>query len=938
LLGELSALYNAAVSGAAPALPDAIQISDYEQWLTRSIETKEWQLQRDFWINRMSGSSSALELPTDHPRPPRKTYRGKRLTASLDPQLYAAIKRAGQRENCTMFMTLLAAYTVLLHRLADQREIVVGIPVLGRSLPEADRLVAYCAHITPIRSDIHANSRFTEHLRAIRSALLDAFENQDFPFANYLSDLNIPRDPSRAPLVNYVFNLDGALPVPKMEGLTVAYYDQPTSTARFDIGLNGVEIDNRLVLYCDFNTDLFEPTTIQRLLDQFTILLKAVADSPEQLVSTVPLLSPEQRRQLLVDWNHSAAPYSQVSMAQLFEQQVEASPNAVAVECQGQRMTYRELNRRSNQLAHLLQQSGVGLEVTVGICMERSPEMIVGLLGILKAGGAYVPLSPDFPQQRIALLISDAAVVLILSEERLLARLPEKRPRTICLDNTAELLRQYDDRNHPCRATIDHLAYVIYTSGSTGIPKGAAIPQRAVVRLVRGSNFMDLGPNTVFLGYAPLSFDASTLEIWGPLLNGGRLVLMPPQRLSHEELGAAIRDSGINALWLTAGLFRLLVDHRLEDFQNIRQLLAGGDVLSPSHVSRVLERWPSCTVINGYGPTENTTFTTCHRVTPRYRFGSSVPIGRPVSNTTVYILDLQMQPVPVGVPGELYAGGHGLARGYINNPELTRARFVPNPFSADPQSRLYKTGDRARYLPDGTIEFLGRFDTQVKIRGFRIELGEVEAALASYPAIRDAVVIDFEDGLDSKSLVAYFVTPVGAANPEVAALRAHLSRTLPDYMIPAAFVRLEVIPLTAHGKVDRRALPAPMIIGSGEDGYVAPRTATEEILAGIWSDVLHVERVGVDDNFFDLGGHSLLASQLLTRICQAFRMDLSLTQLFEAQTVAELARRLTALEGTPGQVEKIAGLRRRVQGMSMAEMTREISRHSTKRQAQREPV
>jgi len=646
----------------------------------------------------------------------------------------------------------------------------------------------------------------------------------------------------------------------------------------------------------------------------------------------------QENQQLLVSWNDSATSYPQASLVQLFEQQMELAPEAVAVEFQGQRLTYRALNTRANQLARLLQQSGIGPGMTVAICVERSLEMIVGLLAILKAGAAYLPLPPDSPPPRLALMMADAAVQLILSQEPLLTRLPAPRPPTLCFEHVAERLAQHDGRNLPGLTGLDDLAYVMYTSGSTGHPKGVAIPQRAVVRLVRGANFIELGSAVVFMGYAPLAFDASTLEIWGPLLNGGKLVLMPPHQLSLEELGAAIHSSDINTLWLTAGLFHLMVQHQLDAFQHIRQLLAGGDVLSPAAVARVLERYPSCTVINGYGPTENTTFTTCHRMTAPCRVGHSVPIGRSVSNTTVYILDRQMQPVPIGVPGELYTGGDGLARGYINNPELTRERFVANPFSADPQARLYKTGDRARYLPDGTIEFLGRVDNQVKLRGFRVEPGEVETALTSHPAIREAVVVAIADAHGNQSLAAYVVPTGGAAAPDASALRAHLARTLPDYIIPAVFVELEKIPLTASGKLDRRALPAPLIGGSTGERYVAPRTATEEILAKIWCEVLGVERVGVDDNFFELGGHSLLATQILTRIRQTFRMDLSLTQLFDEQTVSQVARRLTELEKAPGQVEKIAALRRRVQGMSADEVAHEIARHNLQLQAQRAKV
>jgi len=533
--------------------------------------------------------------------------------------------------------------------------------------------------------------------------------------------------------------------------------------------------------------------------------------------------------------------------------------------------------------------------------MERSVELVVGLLGILKAGGAYLPLDPTYPRERLAFMVEDSQTPVLLTQERLRDRLPATAARVLCLDAAwPAMMEERSDAPHDAGGA-GNLAYVIYTSGSTGRPKGVCIEHRSVVRLVKGTTYVDVTARDVFVQLAPLSFDAATFELWGSLLNGARLALAPPHMPSLEELSRLLRRHRVTILWLTAPLFHQVVDERPDCLRGVRQLLAGGDVLSASHVRTALQALGDSRVINGYGPTENTTFTCCYPLTVASDIDASVPIGRPIANTRVYILDAHLQPVPIGVPGELHIGGDGLARGYLNRPELTAERFIPDPFSDDSTARLYKTGDLARYRPDGNIEFLGRRDHQVKIRGYRIELGEIEAALARHPAVREAVVVAREDTPGDKRLVAY-VVPQGEAPLTPADLRPFLVASLPAYMLPAAFVLLDRLPLTPTCKLDRRALPAPDQTDLAvAERFVAPRTPTEELLAAIWADVLGIERVGADDNFFDLGGHSLLATRVVSRVYAALRVEAPLLALFRAATLADFATEIADIVQSQGQ-------------------------------------
>ena len=591
-------------------------------------------------------------------------------------------------------------------------------------------------------------------------------------------------------------------------------------------------------------------------------------------------------------WNDTGTDYPRdKTVAQLFEEVVAATSGATALTFNGYHVTYDELNVRANHLAHRLRRIGVGPEVMVGCCVERSIELIVALLGVLKAGGAYVPIDPSYPKERLDFLIADTRTPIMLTQSALATTaLAGRDIPFFCVDEPETSMEAGDDLNPSTVCGPESLAYVMYTSGSTGKPKGVMVENRAIVRLVRNTNYCNFGPDEVFLQFASVSFDAATLEIWGPLLNGGRLVVMPPRASSLPELGQVIREQGITTLWLTAGLFNLMVEQQLEDLRSVRQLLAGGDVLSPRHVRMALEGLPNCHLINGYGPTENTTFTCCHVIDPGQRVPESIPIGRPISNTQVYVLDEQLQPVLPGAAGEICAGGDGVARGYLNNAEATAEKFLPNPFGPEAGGRMYRTGDRARWRDDGIIEFMGRIDNQVKIHGHRIEPGEIETILRMSKDVKEVCVVPHEEN-GSKCLVAYYV-PSQNSTIAPGELRQFLVRKLPHYMIPALYVQLASMPLSANGKVDRTAMPAPQFAPKTDRLTQSPSTHLERLIAGLWQRILRTDAVGMDDNFFDLGGDSLLLVAVHSNLQKTLRVEVPVTDLFEFTTVRTLAGHL----------------------------------------------
>jgi amino acid adenylation domain-containing protein len=713
-----------------------------------------------------------------------------------------------------------------------------------------------------------------------------------------------------------MFNFhDAPLPELSLPGLAVDLVEVVSNrTAKFDLNLIVIPRSEQRVgstagtgrsgitIVWEYNTDIFDEATIRRFERHYQTLLEQLVADPTKRIADIPVLTDGDRRQLLTEWSGRTREFPRdASIHELFAQQAEETPHATALAFEDGTVTYAELNHRANQLAHFLRSRGVKADVLVGVCLERSVELVVALLGILKAGGAYVALDAAHPMERSARLVADAGIRILLTEEKSRRHVPAPIADVICLDTVRPVVATFSDADPGHTADAGNLAYVMFTSGSTGTPKGVCVTHRGVVRLVRNTDYVHFGPDETFLQLAPVTFDASTFELWGALLNGARLEIMPPGAVSLRELGAALRRRKVTTLWLTAGLFQQMVDAELDSLRGVRQLLAGGDVLSPPHVETVLRELHGCRLINGYGPTENTTFTCTHRFAANGRFAGSVPIGVPIANTDVYILDRRLQPVPVGVTGSLYVGGEGHARGYLNDAELTAEKFIPHHLSDEPGRRLYMTGDHARFLPGGAIEFVGRSDSQVKIRGYRVELGEIEAALGRHPDVRECAVAARGDGAADKRLAAYIVgnndQPLDPAR-----LRAFLQTQLPDHMVPARFVSLQRLPLTPNGKLDRRALPLVDDDGAGTaEAFVAPRTPAEELLAGIWTTLLQLPRVGIHDNFFDLGGHSLVATRVMARVRDAFQVELPLRKLFDAPTVAQLAEVIEKIKSRGAQ-------------------------------------
>ncbi len=890
LLGELGALYAALSAGhrlAIPALP--IQYADYAVWQRRRLQGASLEVELAYWRRRLDGAAALLELPADRPRPAVQSYRGGTQPLALSTRLTDALVALSRRHGVTLFMTLLAAFQTLLHRYTEQDDIVVGAPVAGRTRVETEPLVGFFVNTFVLRTDLSGQPTFRGLLARVRETAFGAYAHQEVPFEKLVAELHPERTRSHSPLFQVMLAFQNTRrAVLELPGLDIQPIAVDAGVAKFDLTLDlAVEADG-LRGRLEYSRDLFDAATVVRIQGQWETLLEGIVADPDRPLWRLPLLTGGERRLLLVEWNGTRREYPRdACVHELFEAQADRAPEAIALVAEERELTYRELDRQANQLARRLRTLGVGLETPVAIFMERAPETVIALLAVLKAGGAYVPLDVAYPRERLAFMLDDVGAPVLLTQARLLGELPPYPGRVLCLDADWPSVSRESDTRLASGTTAEALAYVMYTSGSTGRPKGVSVVHRSVVRLVKNTDYVSLGPDEVFLQLAPLAFDASTFEIWGSLLNGARLVLFPARIPSLAEVGDALHRYRITTLWLTAGLFHQVVERQLDSLGGLRQLLAGGDVLSARHVKRVLEQHEGVRLINGYGPTEGTTFTCCHPMTDASQVGQTVPIGRPIANTRVYVLDGHRQLVPIGVPGELCIGGDGVARGYFGRPDLTAARFVPNPFDESGE-RLYRTGDLARYRPDGVIEFLGRIDDQVKIRGHRVEPGEIEAVLVEHHAVQDAVVVASEDRAGHKRLVAY-VVPHHGDEPTGAELRSHLKATLPDYMVPTAFVVMDVLPLTANGKVDRSLLPPPPWDLGAARPTVAPRTPLEERLAAIWTEVLGVDRVGIDDDFFERGGHSLTATQLVARVRDEFGVDLKLTALFDAPTLTGFA-------------------------------------------------
>jgi len=894
LVQEVSTLYTAFSAGNASPLPELpLQYADFAVWQRGWFQGEVLETQLAYWKQQLAGAPPVLELPTDRPRPAVNTFRGALQPLVLNKNLTNAIKQLARSEDTTLFMTLMAAFQSLLHHYTGSEDIVVGTDIANRNRSETERMIGFFVNQLVLRTDMSGNPTFKELLRRVREKTLEAYTHQDLPFDKLVEVLNPDRDLSLAPIFQVkliIQNLPGE--VLQISDLELSRLSQEAGVARFDIVFNISDTREGVVGSVEYNTDLFDASTIKRMVSHFRVLLESAVANPERRLSELSLLSEDERYQQLVEWNDTGAEFpSSLGVHRLFESRVASSPLSVALIEDNVQLSYDELNQRANQLARHLRTLGVGVESRVGIFLPRSVDLVVSMLAALKAGGAYVPLDPQYPLERLSQMLEDAQTMVVVTNEELADSLPSQWAQVVMVDGDREVIEQQSKENLSAGTREDEggeaLAYLIYTSGSTGTPKGVAVTHRGITRLVRETNYASFAADEVFLQLAPASFDASTFEIWGALLNGARLAIMPDGQASLAEIGAALRQYQVTTLWLTAGLFHLMVEEQLEALLGLRQLLAGGDVLGVSQVRRYLEAADGTgRLINGYGPTENTTFTCCHVMKEASEIWSSVPIGRAVSNTQVYVLDDELQAVPVGVSGELCIGGDGLARGYWRRPEQTAEKFVPNPFGKETGERLYRTGDLVRYLPDGKLEFIGRRDQQVKLRGFRIELGEIESVLGTHTSVRECVVAVIGEA-DDKRLVAYVVGHEAVDGSE---LRSYLKDRLPEYMMPSAFVTLEEVPLTPNGKVDRKALPEPEWNGrEASSRFVAARTPVEEMLCGIWEQLLKTEQVGVHENFFELGGHSLLATQVISRVRESFNVELPLRVIFESPTIAEIS-------------------------------------------------
>ncbi len=870
-----------------PSLP--IQYLDYGKWQKEYLSGEIFTHQLNYWQKQLADIPPLLDLPTDYPRPKEQTYQGESVAINLPVQLQLRLKQISKNQNATLYMTVLAVFSILLSRYSNQEDIVIGTPIANRNYSQCEGIVGFFANTQALRIDLTNNPNFADLLFQVKRVVLEASQHQDIPFEKLVEKLNPVRSLSHNPIFQVMLAWDNT-PIKEEKWsseITVTSQvldSRLINTAKFDLSLAFRETEDTIIGIFNYNTDLFTRETIDRMSEHFQVLLSAIVDNPQQPISSLPLLAKTETQQILIDWNQTQSNYPQDKcIHQLFEAQVVQTPDNIALVLASQTITYRQLNHKANKIAHYLQNKGVEKETLVGIYTDGSSfEMIIAMLGILKAECAYVPIDSQYPRARINFILEDADINILLTTQSSLDTSIIEKPLTIInLDDNPEIIQCNQD-NLDTSINGDNLAYLIYTSGSTGKPKGVLIPHRGVVRLVKDTNYVNITSEDVFSQTASVSFDAATFEIWGSLLNGSKLVLLPTSKPSIAEIARVIQTQKVTILWLTSGLFNLIVDEQIDSLSCVKQIYTGGEVMLLSQAKKAQKHLPQTQINNVYGPTENTTFTTFYPLPSQTSLPSIVPIGKPINQTQVYILNHHHQLNPIGVEGELYIGGDGLARGYLNRPELTAKKFINNPFG---EGKLYKTGDRVKYLANGNIEFVGRIDNQVKVRGFRIELAEIETVLNQHLLIEEAVVIIQQNSPSNKYLTAYLKS---GQQLKLAEVKDYLEQKLPNYMIPSAFIFVEEFPLTANGKIDKKALPLPQFTSNNQT-YLAPENEIESQLVVIWQNVLKVEKIGINDNFFDLGGHSLLATQLVSRITQNWQIEVPLKIIFEKPSVKQIA-------------------------------------------------
>lgn len=911
LVREAVALYAMYSAGLAPGLsPLPIQYADFAVWQRSWLQGEVLEQQLAYWKQHLGAKPAVLELPTDFPRPAVQTYRGASFIFPFSPALSQSLKTFCRAQQATMFMVLLAAFNVLFHRYTGQQEIIVGSPIANRNRKELEGLIGFFANTLPMRTNVSGELSFREVLARLKEAALGAYAHQDLPFEYLVEQFHPERSLSHSPLVQVMFNFEPTIPqMAEMPGLSASLMEYDNKSAKFDLTLfardHGTEIFGTL----EHNVDLFTSETIERMAGHLLTLLSGIVANPDQPISGLPLLTRHERYQMLEEWNATEAACPQLCAHQIFEAQVHHAPNRTALIFENQELTYAQLNARANQLAHYLSSLGARPGKFVGIFMERSVEMIVAVLGVLKSGAACIPLDSVYPKERLTFMLEDSGAPVVVAQQAQAATLPVSGARLVCLDSEWQAISKEPENAPQVAVTPEDWMYVIYTSGSTGRPKGVVVPHRVLVNLVAWHQ-SSLRQSQRTLQFASLNFDVSFQEIFSTFISGGVLVVPPePLRLDLQALGQYIQQHPVERFHLPPVVLQKLAEEftsHPEKFSAMREFMAGGEQLqiTPAMV-KFFRQLKDCRLYNHYGPSETHVMTSFPLPQQVDNWPALPPLGRPISNTELYLLDNYLQPVPIGVPGELYISGTCVAHGYLKRPALTAERFLPNPFSNKPGSRMYKTGDLVRYRPDGNVEFLGRNDFQVKIRGMRVELGEIEVELKRHPGVRDVAVVMHKDAQESR-LIAYVVFHAGQTVSSKE-LRDFLHERLPDHMVPAVFVSLEAFPLTPSGKIDRRALPEP---GRPEStrGYVAPRTELEEVLAIIFSEVLQVERIGIFDDFFELGGHSLLATQISSRIREALHVELPVRRIFESPAIDGLARAMLENENDPGRLVRNAKL------------------------------
>ena len=924
VLKEVFALYEANQRGEHLRLSPVRPYKEYIEWLQQQDIDKAQQ----FWQQTLKGFETPTlignrELLTGNRS--KGIYQEKRF--QLSQTATEKLQAAARQHHLTLNNLVQGAWSLLISRYSGEKDVVFGATVSGRQpgLENIESMVGLLINTVPNRVKIDNQKEILSWLKELQTQAVEQEQYSYFPLAEIQQVSNIlpgmPLFESLLVFENYPVDSSKQDTQKTLEISHLSCFERTNYPLTIVIN-PGLQLGGRFV----YDTSCFDEPKISRIIGHFQTLLTSFSENLQQNISQLSLLSAEEEQELILLENHleSHQNINYQCIHVLFEEQVEKTPDNIALVYKQQNLTYRQLNNRANQLANYLKSLGVKPETTVGICVERSLEMVIGILAILKAGGAYVPLDPAYPTERLALMLEDVQTPILLTQTHLQNRLPLNQQTVVNLDIDGEIIAQYSADNFPSEVTPENLAYIIYTSGSTGTPKGTEVPHRSFIGFMFGVDYIQLDENLIWLQHSSVSWDGLTLEMWPPLLYGGRCVLYPEKIPTAEKLTQLIQEQKVNTLWLTSALFNMMINTMPQGLLGIKKLLIGGEFLSINHVHRALELLPETKIINGYGPSECTVFTCCYPIPQQLGENvNSIPIGKPIGDRTVYILDENLHRVPVGVPGELYVGGASVARGYLNQPKLTLEKFILNPFEAAAGGKLYKTGDLVRRLPDGNLEFIGRIDTQVKIRGFRIELAEIEIVLIQHPDIKEVVVIARGDEPGQKLLVAYLVAKDHAPNPS--SLRNFIKEKLPDYMIPTAFVCLESLPLTPNGKINRRALPVPEQTHRNiEIDFVAPSTPVEKELATIWTEVLKLPQVGINDNFFELGGHSLLATQAISRLREVFSLDFPLRYLFENPTIAELAQKVIEQQIEQAENDELSRILAEVDQLSEEEVTQQL--------------